>query len=468
MSTAAIVLAAGKGTRFKSETAKVLHRAGGRSLLRWVLEALRPLELDRVVVVVGHQGDDVAAEAAAAELPGTTTVTQAEQRGTGHAVRLAVESGAVEGCDTIMVLPGDVPLLRPEPLRGLLAAHAAGADAATLLTARLADPTGYGRVVRDVDQAVRAVVEERDADAATRALDEINTGVYAFDQQPLAGALAALSADNAQGEEYLTDVVAPLTTQGVGAVGGDPDAVHGVNDRAQLADVATILRRRVLEALMRDHGVSVVDPAATYVDADVDVGRDTTLLPGTLLEGSTRIGEGCEIGPSTRLTDTRVGDGAVVASSTCVGAEIGDRAAVGPYTYLRTGARLATGAKVGAFCEVKSSTIEDGAKVPHLSYIGDARVGAGANVGAATVTVNYDGFAKHQTDIAEGARIGSDTMLVAPVRVGREAYTGAGSVITQDVPDGALALSRSEQLIKEGYAERKRARHQQRAEGGQP
>jgi len=473
MSAAAVVLAAGKGTRFRSDTAKVLHRAAGRSLLGWVLESLRPLGLDRVIVVVGHQAEAVAAEADAVGVPGTVSVTQPEQRGTGHAVRLALASGQADDADTVLVLPGDVPLLRPEPLAGLLADHAEAQRAATLLTARLPDPTGYGRVVRDGQGAVRAVVEERDADAPTRQIDEINTGVAAYARDDLARALGALSTDNAQGEEYLTDAVAALATtdaaqRGVGAIAGDPEAVHGVNDRAQLADVAAALRRRLLDRLMRADGVTVIDPAATYVDADVTVGADTTLLPGTILEGATHVGAGARIGPHSHLTDTVVGDGATVTSSTCTGARIGPGASVGPYSHLRTGTELAAGAKVGAFCETKSAALGEGAKVPHLSYIGDATVGAGANVGAATVTVNYDGFAKHRTEIGEGARIGSDTMLVAPVRVGREAYTGAGSVITQDVPDGALGLSRSDQVIKEGYAERKRARHQQRAEGGQP
>lgn len=464
MTVGAVVLAAGKGTRFKSDRAKVLHEACGRSLLRWVLEALRPLELPRVAVVVGHQADDVADEAAAAELAGLTTVTQSEQLGTGHAVRVAIDGGALDGCDTVLVLNGDAPLLTPEPLRALLDDHAAGDRAATLLSARLADPSGYGRVVRAADGSVARIVEHRDADAATRSIDEVNAGVYAFAVEALAPELAELSADTAQGEQYLTDVVEPLVDDGVGAVVGDADVLRGVNDRAQLADAAGTLRARLLDGLMRD-GVTVVDPAGTYVDAGVVVEPDAELHPGTILDGATRVGAGAVVGPHSHLSDTLVADGATVHSSRCVGAEIGSRANVGPHSYLRPGARLAATAKVGAFCEVKSSDIGEGAKVPHLSYVGDATVGAGANVGAATVTVNYDGFAKHRTEIGARALVGSDTMLVAPVRVGDDAVTGAGSVITEDVPDGALAVERTEQVTKLGWTERKRARHARREEG---
>lgn len=457
MSVGAVVLAAGKGTRFKSDRAKVLHEACGRSLLRWVLEALRPLGLERVVVVVGHQADEVAAEAAAAELTALTTVTQHEQRGTGHAVRTAFDAGALEGCDTVLVANGDAPLLTAEPLWALLEAHAGSGRAATLLTAHLDDPAGYGRVVRGPDGALARIVEEGDADEATRALAEVNAGVYAFAADALAKQLAGLSADTAAGEEYLTDVVEPLVPAGVGAVAGDPEVLRGVNDRAQLADAAAALRARLLESLMRD-GVTVTDPRATYVDAEVAVAADATLHPGTILEGGTRVGAGAVVGPHSHLSDTVVGEGAEVHSSRCDGAEIGPRASVGPHSFLRPGARLAAEAKVGAFCEVKSSDIGEGAKVPHLSYVGDATIGAGANIGAATVTVNYDGFEKHRTEVGARARVGSDTMLVAPVRVGEDAFTGAGSVITEDVPDGALAVERAEQVTKPGYAERKRAR----------
>jgi bifunctional UDP-N-acetylglucosamine pyrophosphorylase / glucosamine-1-phosphate N-acetyltransferase len=457
MTTAAVVLAAGKGTRFRSDLAKVLHPAAGRTMLRWGLEALRPLGLDRVVVVVGHQADDVVAEAERAALANLTTVLQAEQLGTGHAVRQVFEAGALEGVDTVLVLPGDVPLLEAHALEALLADH--GDRAATLLTTRLDDPAGYGRVVRDADGAVQRIVEHRDASADELAVTEINSSIYAFAVEPLRDALGRLSTDNAQGEEYLTDVVEPLRDRGVGAVVVDAEQVAGVNDRAALAEVAAVLRSRILQRLMRE-GVTVVDPAATYVSAESEVAADAVLLPGTHLEGACRIGAGAELGPDSRLVDAVVEEGARVTYSVLLEASVGPRATVGPFSYLRPGTRLERDAKTGAFVEVKNSTIGEGSKVPHLSYIGDTEIGRDANVGAATVTVNYDGFAKHRTVIGDGARVGSDTMLVAPVRVGDGAFTGAGSVITRDVPDGALAVERTEQRTIEGYAERKRKRHE--------
>ncbi len=460
--TAAVVLAAGQGTRFRSERAKVLHQVAGRSMLRWVLEALRPLDLDRVVVVVGHQGPEVAAEAEAAALPGLVTVEQPVQRGTGHAVRCAVEAGALDDADTVLVLPGDVPLLRAEALEALLAAH--GDRAVTLATARVDDPAGYGRVIRTADGAVARIVEHRDASEAERAVDEINASIYAFARAALARELARLSADNDQGEEYLTDVVEPLTAQGAGAVVTAADLVAGVNDRAQLAAAGAVLRQRILDGHMRA-GVTVIDPATTYVGAEVELDADVTLLPGTHLEGATAVAAGAVIGPDTRLVDTQVGPAAAVTYSVVVQAAIGAGASVGPFTYLRPKTRLEARSKAGAFVEMKASTVGEGSKVPHLSYVGDTTIGKDANIGAATVTVNYDGFEKHATVIGDGARVGSDTMLVAPVTVGRNAYTAAGSVITQDVPDGALGVERSEQRNVEGYAERKAARYRQRGQG---
>ena len=456
MATAAVVLAAGKGTRFRSERAKVLHEVAGRTLLRWVLEALRPLGLARTVVVVGHQGDDVAAEAAAAGLPGLVTVRQPEQRGTGHAVRCAVEAGALDDVDTVLVVPGDVPLLRSDDLRDVLAAHERSGDEVTLLTARLADPSGYGRVLRDAHQRVIGVVEHRDASDAQRRIDEICTSVYAFRRESLAAELGSLRTDNDQGEEYLTDVIAPLAERGAGAVVGDAESVAGVNDRVQLAAAGAVLRRRILERLMLD-GVTVVDPAATYVGADVSVGVDTVLLPATHLEGRTRVGRGAVVGPSSRLVDAVVADGATVQASVVIEAEVGPDAVVGPFSYLRPGTRLGPRAKAGTFVEMKNTTVGAGSKVPHLSYMGDATIGEGANIGAGTITCNYDGRAKHPTVIGDGAFIGSDTMLIAPVVIGARAVTGAGSAITKDVPDDALAVERAEQRHVPGYATRHRS-----------
>ena len=456
MTTAAVVLAAGKGTRFKSDLPKVLHTAAGRTMLRWVLEALRPLDLDRVVVVVGHQADTVAAEAEAAGLGGLRTVVQSPQNGTGHAVRIALESGALDGMDDVVVLPGDGPLLTTEVLADLLERHGGGV---TMLTAELDNPTGYGRVLRDGDGAVIGVVEHRDASQEQRRIREVNTSIYAFAREPLAQALTALTADNDQGEEYLTDVVGSLATLGVQAQPAPADVVTGVNDRAQLAAAAALLRHRILDQHMRN-GVTVVDPATTYVGGDVALETDVVLLPGTHLEGATRIGAGAVIGPDTRMVDSVAEAGATVTYSVVLDASIGPQATVGPFSYLRPGTRLEHKAKAGAFVEMKNSTVGENSKVPHLSYVGDTTIGRDANVGAATVTVNYDGFNKHRTVIEDGARVGSDTMLVAPVTVGAGAYTGAGSVITKDVPPGALAVERTEQRTIEGYAEKHRARSQ--------
>jgi bifunctional UDP-N-acetylglucosamine pyrophosphorylase / glucosamine-1-phosphate N-acetyltransferase len=453
--TAAVILAAGKGTRFHSDLAKVLHPVAGRTMLRWALEALRPLGLDRVVVVVGHQADAVTAEAEAAGVPGLITVLQAEQNGTGHAVRTAFDAGALDAVDTVLVLPGDVPLLDAAALRSALDEHADAA--ATVVSFVLDDPTGYGRVVREPDGGVAKIVEHRDASSDERAVTEVNSSIYAFAGPALRAALDGLTTNNDQGEEYLTDVIAPLTAHGVGAVVVDAELVAGVNDRAQLAEAGAVLRRRILTQHMRN-GVTIVDPAATYVAADVEIGVDATLLPGTHLEGATRVGAEATIGPDSRLVDSVVEDGATVTYSVLLEASIGPGATVGPFSYLRPGTRLERTAKVGAFVEVKKSTVGEGSKVPHLSYIGDTEIGRDANVGAATVTVNYDGFDKHRTVIGDGARVGSDTMLVAPVTVGAGAFTGAGSVITKDVPDGALAVERTEQRNIEGYAERKRKR----------
>jgi bifunctional UDP-N-acetylglucosamine pyrophosphorylase/glucosamine-1-phosphate N-acetyltransferase len=454
MSRAAVVLAAGKGTRFKSDLAKVLHQVAGRSLLQWVLSALRPLELDRVVVVVGHQGGDVAADAA--QVPGLelATVHQAEQRGTGHAVRVAFEAGALDGIDSVMVVPGDAPMVAGAPLARMFEAQPG--NAAAMMTTVLDDPTGYGRILRDDGGAVLRVVEERDATPEERAVREVNVSMYVFDTAALRREIGRLRTDNAQGEEYLTDVVEPLVGEGVAAVRAPATTVRGVNDRAQMAAAGAMLRAGMLDQLMRD-GVTVVDPATTYVGAGCVVAADATLLPGTHLEGATSIASGAVIGPDTRLIDTTVEAGAAVTYTVALSAHIGPDATVGPFTYLRPGTELADRAKAGAFVEIKQSVVGEGSKVPHLSYIGNTVIGAGSNIGAATVTVNYDGYRKHQTTIGDRVRIGADTMLVAPVKVGDDAYTGAGSVITGDVPAGALALERNQQRIIEGYAERRRA-----------
>ncbi|MDX1659555.1 MAG: bifunctional UDP-N-acetylglucosamine diphosphorylase/glucosamine-1-phosphate N-acetyltransferase GlmU [Nitriliruptorales bacterium] len=455
---AAVILAAGQGTRFKSDLAKVLHAAAGRSMLGHILAAVRPLDLAQVVVVVGHQRDDVEAEAASFDLPDLTTVVQEDQLGTGHATEVALDALA-DDIDVVMVLPGDTPLLLADTLASLLDARDE-ADAALLSTV-LDDPTGYGRVIRDGDRVVR-IVEEADATDEQRSVREVNAGMYVFERAPLADALADLDADNAQGELYLTDVVEVLADDGADITThvAPPDEVAGVNDRSQLAEAATVLRRRRLEQLMTDVGVTVLDPATTYIDVTVEVGRDSVILPNTILSGSTRLGERVTVGPNSRLVDTRVGDDAELTYAVAVEARVGDDCDVGPFSYLRPGTVLERGAKAGGFVEMKKAHVGEGSKVPHLSYIGDATIGTGVNVGAGTITCNYDGFDKHETIIEDDAFIGSDTMLVAPVRIGRGAVTGAGSAIAEDVPADALAVERSDQRNVDGWAKARREQRQ--------
>lgn len=453
MSTAAVILAAGKGTRFKSELPKVLHRAAGRTLLRHVLEAVRPLGCTQVVVVVGHGRDQVTEELAAAGIDEVTTVVQEQQLGTGHAVEMAMPSLA-DDVERVLVLPGDTPLVTTEALQALLAPD----DDIELLSGVLDDAAGYGRILRDEAGHVSAIVEHRDATAEQRAIGEFNAGMYVFDRALLSGALNDLDTDNDQGERYLTDVVAIARDRGaaVGATVVDADVVAGVNDRVQLAEVSSVLRHRRLAELGRD-GVTILDPGSTWVDVDVQVGRDTVVLPNTMLEHGTVIGEGCEIGPNSRLLRTEVGDGATVTMSHCEEAVIGDHASVGPFAHLRPGTVLGTSSKAGAFTQLKQATLGEGAKVPHLAYVGDAEIGARANLACGVITVNYDGHDKHRTTVGEDAFVGCDTALVAPVAVGARSYIGAGSVITDDVPADALALARSRQVVKEGWAAERRA-----------
>jgi len=426
---AVVVLAAGEGTRMRSATPKVLHSVCGRTLLGHVLDAVAPLDAARTLVVVGHGRDLVTA----ALPPGVTAVVQEEQRGTGHAVRVALD--AVPDADgTVVVLYGDMPLLPASTLQRLVAEHDGGA---TVLTARFAEPFGYGRIVRDGDGYVAAIVEERDATDEQRAIDEVNGGVYAFDAAALRDALSRLSTDNAQGEEYLTDVVSLIGR--AKPVVGLEEELAGVNDRAQLAAVGAVLRERILTTLMRC-GVTVVDPATTWVDATVTVEPDATIEPFTRLRGTTRVATGAVVGPHAEVVDAVVGEGATV----------------GPFAYLRPGTVLGPRSKAGSYVEIKASTIGAGTKVPHLSYVGDATIGERSNIGAATVVVNYDGVAKHKTVIGDDVRIGSDTMLVAPVEIGDGAYTAAGSVITKNVPPGALGVGRAYQRNVEGWVARRR------------
>ncbi len=454
---AVVVLAAGEGTRMKSATPKVLHAMCGRSMVGHVVAASRALDPEHLIVVVGHGRDQVAAHLAEVD-PDVRVVVQEEQNGTGHAVRVVLEAvGELAG--TVLVNCGDTPLLTADTLAGLIEAHAHGGNAATALTAHLPDPTGYGRIIRDGEGRVSGIVEEKDATPDQRAFTEINSGVYAFDGKLLQEAIGRLSTDNSQGEEYLTDVLGILRGDGhhVGAlVVTDHREILGVNDRVQLAAARRIFNDRLLERWMRD-GVTVVDPATTWLDVQVRLEPDTVILPNTQLQGATSIARGAEVGPNCTLRDTVVGEGAAVTNATCLSAEIGPQATVGPYTYLRPGTKLARKAKAGGVVEMKSAVVGEGSKVPHLSYVGDATIGEGSNIGAATVFVNYDGQEKHQTTVGDQVRIGSDTMLVAPVTVGDGAYTAAGSVITEDVPPGSMAIARSRQRNIEGWVERRRA-----------
>ncbi|WP_338897832.1 bifunctional UDP-N-acetylglucosamine diphosphorylase/glucosamine-1-phosphate N-acetyltransferase GlmU [Streptomyces sp. TG1A-60] len=455
---AVVVLAAGEGTRMKSATPKVLHSICGRSLVGHVLAAARELHPENLVVVVGHAREQVTAHLAEVD-PGVRTAVQAEQNGTGHAVRMGLEElgGVVDG--TVVVVCGDTPLLTGATLQALAATHSADGNAVTVLTAEVPDATGYGRIVRDgASGAVTAIVEHKDATESQRAVREINSGVFAFDGRLLADALGKVRTDNSQGEEYLTDVLGILREAGhrVGAsVAGDHREIAGINNRVQLSEARRVLNDRLLTDAMLA-GVTVIDPATTWVDVTVTFERDALIHPGTQLLGATHLAEGAEVGPNSRLRDTGVGAGARVDNTVADGAEVGARATVGPYAYLRPGTRLGVQSKVGTYVETKNASIGEGTKVPHLSYVGDATIGAYSNIGAASVFVNYDGQDKHHTTVGSHCRTGCDNMFVAPVTVGDGAYTAAGSVITKDVPPGSLAVARGQQRNIDGWVARKR------------
>ncbi|MFL6180129.1 MAG: bifunctional UDP-N-acetylglucosamine diphosphorylase/glucosamine-1-phosphate N-acetyltransferase GlmU [Actinomycetes bacterium] len=454
---AVVVLAAGEGTRMKSSTPKVLHNVLGRSLLAHVLAAVAPLDAESTVVVIGHGREAVSAHLRGVA-PEALEVVQDDQNGTGHAVRLALDA-IPDAVGSVVVVCGDTPLLQAEGLSSLVGQHAEHDCAATVLTARLDDPTGYGRIIRNSEGRVTAIVEHRDADAAVLAITEVNSGIYVFDVQSVRAALGRLTSENSQGEEYLTDVVALMVQESkvVEAVQvNDSDDVMGVNDRVQLAEADAVLRRRINEAWMRA-GVTIVDPASTRIGPDVTIEPDVVIEPWTILEGQTSLARGAVVGPGAHLVDCQVASGASVRFTTADSVEIGPDSTVGPYTYLRPGTRLGRGARVGAFVETKNAKVGDGSKVPHLSYVGDAEIGIGSNIGAATVFVNYDGVEKHRTVIGDHVRVGSDTMLVAPVTIGDGAYTAAGSVITDDVPPGAMGVARARQRTIRDWVLRRRA-----------
>ena len=453
----AVVLAAGEGTRMRSPVPKVLHPICGRPMLLHVLDTLVTLPLDRIVIVVGHGAERVTKvvhEQLATEIP-IEFVEQRVQRGTGDAasVGLTAFADALDADDDVLVLTGDVPLLRPDTLAALATEHRLAEAAATLLTVEVDDPTGYGRIVRDERDGVLCIVEQVDANDDQLGLTEVNPSIYCFRRSYLAPALRRLSPENAQGEYYLTDVISVLRSTGhpiVAVTGDDPTETMGVNDRGQLSAAEAVLRARINEAWMRE-GVSMSDPARTYIDAGVELEPDVRLLPGVILEGRTVIGTGSVIGPDCRLVDTIVGAHVVIQQTVARESEVGDGATIGPWASLRSGTRVGVDAHVGTFVEMKNAEIGEGAKVPHLAYIGDADIGARANIGAGTITANYDGKHKHRTKVGADARIGSNTVLVAPVAIGDGAYTGAGAVVSRDVPPGALAKGVPAR-VEEGWA----------------
>jgi bifunctional UDP-N-acetylglucosamine pyrophosphorylase/glucosamine-1-phosphate N-acetyltransferase len=449
-----VILAAGQGTRMRSRVPKMLHEICGRPMIDWTVAAARESGAGSVVVVGSPGG------ALDGRLPdGVRLAIQPQADGTGGAVLAAAEH--LEGDGAVLVVNGDAPLITADALRALADAHAASGAAATIVTTVLDDPTGYGRCVRGADGGVDRVVETKrpgDATADELAIAEVNAGVYAFERGPLLDALQRVGTDNAQGELYLPAALAVLRAGGarVDALKlDDPSLLLGVNDRVDLAAVRKLAQRRIHEGHMRA-GVTIVDPDATTIDVDVRIGADTVIEPSTFLRRATAIGEGCTVGPLTTAIDAVLGDGVSVVHSYLQGCEVRAGATVGPFAYLRPGALLRERAKAGTFVEIKNSDIGEGTKVPHLSYVGDADVGPGTNLGAATITANYDGRNKHRTTIGANVRTSVDTTLVAPVTVGDEAYTGAGSVVTDDVPPGALAIARARQTNIEDYAERRR------------
>ncbi|MGH2894087.1 MAG: bifunctional UDP-N-acetylglucosamine diphosphorylase/glucosamine-1-phosphate N-acetyltransferase GlmU [Solirubrobacteraceae bacterium] len=460
-----VILAAGQGTRMRSTVQKLLHPLCGRPIIEWPVAAARAAGAGKIVVV---DGPGRRLEPA---LNGAVTLAVQERPlGTADAVRSAI--GEIGGEDTVVVLNGDAPLITAETLRALIENHRHGGVAATIATVTLDDPRGYGRVVRAPDGTVERVVETKAAGDATEeelSIREVNTGMFAFEGAALASALQEVRADNAQGEHYLPDVLPIMRAHRLTVAAfelSDPDELLGINDRVQLADVAGVAQRQIHERHMLA-GVTIVNPAATVIDAGVTIGPDTVIAPFTSLHGTTAIGRGSTVGPSSTLIDATVGDGSKVLHSYVTGAVISNKVSVGPFAYLRPGTVLREGSKAGTFVEIKNSDVGKGTKVPHLSYIGDADIGEGSNLGASTITANYDGYRKHRTTVGSRVKTSVDTTFVAPVSIGDDAYTAAGSVITTDVPPGALGVARSRQTNIDGYAERRRQQAATESKEGQ-
>jgi bifunctional UDP-N-acetylglucosamine pyrophosphorylase/glucosamine-1-phosphate N-acetyltransferase len=467
--TAVIILAAGKGTRMRSELAKVLHRAGGRTLLEHVIRACLPLKAAQLLVVVGHQADEVGA---VAESLGAQVVVQQPQRGTGHALQVA-RRATRKSAKVALVVPGDAPLLRTETLAALLDTHRRGEAAATVLSAELPNPADYGRIVRDSEGRVAAIVEEKAATAEQRAIREVNSSIYSFTLAALWPALNALRPNNAHRELYLTDAIALLRERNervLAQIAADANEILGCNTRASLADVDRIFRARKAAELM-DAGVSIYLPETVVIDPDVTAGPDTVIEPCVRLLGNTRIGARCSIQTGSVLHDVRVDDDVTVgAHCVATSSRLHSRATIGPFSRLRPGADIRSGAHIGNFVEVKKSVVHEGAKAMHLTYLGDATVGRDSNIGAGTITCNYDGVAKFQTKIGNRVFIGSDSALVAPIRIGDGAYVAAGSTLTENVPADALALGRGRQVNKPGWARQRRnsLKNVKRTQGTKP
>ena len=454
MKTTAIVLAAGQGTRMKSKLPKVLHKVLGKSMVQWVIDCLNDAGVSEKIAVVGHGGDEVAKVIASQ----ATIVYQTEQLGTGHAVMQGV-AGLQSDNDCVVVICGDTPLLRAETIQSLMHKHETEKNAVTVLTAQAEDPTGYGRIVRDGEQII-AIVEQKDATEEIKRIHEINTGTYCFAQEFLLQYLPMLNTNNAQKEYYLTDLI-KIANQNQLSVGGyllsDFAESLGVNNRVQLSQAEQILRQRKCRDVMLE-GVTLIDPATTYIGADVVIGNDTIIYPNVVLEGKTVIGSDNIIGMNCRFVDTIIGDGNDIQSTVILESTVGNNCKIGPMAYLRPGTVLADKVKVGDFVEVKKSQIGEGSKLPHLSYVGDAIVGSGVNIGCGSITCNYDGVNKYQTVIKDNAFIGSNTNLVAPVTVEEKAFVGAGSTITKDVPADTLAVVRGELRMKEDWSRRQAAK----------
>ena len=447
---AGIILAAGQGKRLKSDFPKVLHPAAGRPLIAHVLDSLGGIELDDRVVVTSTQKDVISDAIAAAGFPdGIRYVVQDPPAGTGDATRVALGSMELKDVD-VLVVPGDHPLIARRTLRALIEIHQTNKAAVTVLTAHVKNPAGYGRVIRQSDGRVERIIEERDADEYQRSINEVNAGIYVFDAEKLVRALDKTGSENSQSEYYLTDVIEVFNEDNeevIAHLTDSPGDEIGVNSRAQLSRVGELIRQRTCERWL-DQGVSIVDISTTYIDASVDIGKDTTIHPFTFLEGNTKIGPRAQIGPQARIVDTEIGDEAVVSFAVVRGSKIGPQTSVGPFASIRPGTVLERGAKVGTFVETKQTTLGEDSKANHLAYLGDADIGRDVNIGAGSITCNWDGRQKHKTVIEDEAYIGSDTMMVAPVKIGKRAATGAGSVVRGEVPDEALAVGVPARVIE--------------------